>query len=312
MIRVASVIAVVALIVAGGAHDAYADDPPDYVTYRVKPGDSIDLVAAEFYGDHAHTALFIVDENKWKTYRKLNPGERIRIPITREVTTAKGESLEDLAKQYLGDANRAPYLAQYNKMQPTDLPAAGVVIKLPFRMTHVAQTNESLAAISQFYFGDTKQADLLRSYNNLGDKNVVEKGDSIVVPILNVHVHPERLPAVEPEALARRKDHALANEAARMALPAARLAALQGMYGEVAKSLAEVGEKLEYLDEPQLGEVGMLLGKALVATGDKAGAVRVFSEVLSREPRRELSPYYESPKVLDAWRAATGHVASEP
>ncbi|MEO8842403.1 MAG: hypothetical protein ABI591_00780, partial [Kofleriaceae bacterium] len=289
---------------------AHADEP-DYITYKVKPGVTIDLVAAEFYGDHARTVVFIVDENKWKTYRKLNPGERIRVPVTREITTSKGDDLPKLAKQYLGDPDRAVFLAQYNGMQATEIPAAGVVLRLPFRVTHVAQTTESLAAISQFYFGDAKQVEMLRTYNNLGDKTAIEKGDSIIVPVMNVRVHAERLPAPEPEALARRKDHEAANEAAAAALPAARIAALQGNYGDVAKSLADAGKKMEFLDEPLFGQVGMLLGKALVAGGDKAGAVAIYEQVLSREPHRELSAYYESPTVLEAWRAAKGHVTGE-
>ncbi|HET9992627.1 MAG TPA: LysM domain-containing protein [Kofleriaceae bacterium] len=299
---------VAALLVA---RVAAAEEPADFVMYKVKQGDSIDLVAAEFYGDHVRTSLFIVDENKWKTYRKLNPGERIRVPITREITTAKGDTLSALATKYLGDANRATYIAQLNNLQVTDMPAAGVVLRLPFRITHVAQTTESLSAISQFYFGDAKQTELLRAYNNLGDKTAIEKNDSIIVPVMNLRVHDERLPSASSEALARRKQHADANEAAAAALPIARLAELQGSYADVAKALAEVGKKLEYLDEPMLGEVGMLLGKALVASGDKAGATAVFAEVVAREPTRKLSPYYESPTVIDAWRAASGHVAGE-
>ena len=96
-----------------------AADEADYVTYKVKPGDTIDLVAAEFYGDHVRTSLFIVDENKWKTYRKLNPGERIRVPIAREITTSKGDTLQALATKYLGDASRATYIAQLNNPLPT-------------------------------------------------------------------------------------------------------------------------------------------------------------------------------------------------
>lgn len=302
---------IVALAVLLSSAIAVADDTTDVVSYRVKPGDTIDLVAAEFYGDHARTATFIVDENKWKTYRKLNPGERIRIPVTREITTSKGDDLPALAKQYLGDPDRAALLAQYNGMRASDIPAAGVVLRLPFRVTHVAQTTESLAALSQFYFGDTKQVEMLRTYNNLGDKTAIEKGDSIIVPVMNIHVHAERLPAPDPEALARRKDHEVANENAAAALPAARIAALQGNYGDVAKSLAESGKMLEFLDEPLFGQVGMLLGKALVASGDQAGAVAIYEHVLTREPHRELSAYYESPTVLEAWRAAKGHVTGE-
>ncbi|HEY6032624.1 MAG TPA: LysM peptidoglycan-binding domain-containing protein, partial [Kofleriaceae bacterium] len=169
------ILIVAALLVA---RVAAADEPADFVMYKVKQGDTIDLVAAEFYGDHARTSAFIVDENKWKTYRKLNPGERIRVPITREITTAKGDTLPALATKYLGDASRAQFIAQLNNLKVTDIPAAGVTLKLPFRVTHVAQTTESLAAISQFYFGDAKEVELLRTYNNLGDKNAIEKNDS--------------------------------------------------------------------------------------------------------------------------------------
>lgn len=293
------------------ARVAAADEPADFVMYKVKQGDTIDLVAAEFYGDHARTSAFIVDENKWKTFRKLNPGERIRVPITREITTAKGDTLPALATKYLGDASRAPFIAQLNNLKVTDIPAAGVTLKLPFRVTHVAQTTESLAAISQFYFGDAKQVELLRTYNNLGDKNAIEKNDSIIVPVMSLRVHDERLPTPTSEALARRKEHANANEAAAAALPVARLAELQGDYAGVAKALADVGKKLEFLDEPMIGEVGMLLGKALVASGDKPGATAVFQEVVAREPGRTLSAYYDSPTVVDAWRAAGGRVAGE-
>jgi len=299
---------VAALLVA---RVAAADEPADFVMYKVKQGDTIDLVAAEFYGDHARTSAFIVDENKWKTFRKLNPGERIRVPITREITTAKGDTLPALATKYLGDASRAQFIAQLNNLKVTDIPAAGVTLRLPFRVTHVAQTTESLAAISQFYFGDAKQVELLRTYNNLGDKTAIEKNDSIIVPVMSLRVHDERLPTPSSEALARRKEHANANEAASAALPIARLAELQGDYTGVAKALADVGKKLEFLDEPMVGEVGMLLGKALVASGNKPEATAVFQEVVAREPNRTMSAYYDSPTVVDAWRAAGGHVAGE-
>lgn len=293
---------IAALLIARVAH---ADDPPEVQTYRVKQGDTIDLVAAEFYGDHARTSLFIVDENKWKTYRKLNPGEKIRVPVTREITTAKGDTLASLAKQYLGDENRAQYIAKFNHLELSAIPATGVVLELPLRVTHVAQTTESMAAISQFYFGDGKQAELIRTYNNLGDKASIDKGDSVFVPVMNLHVHAERLPPPDADAVARRKAHALTNEAAATALPSARVAALQGNYGEVAHVLGELAKKLDYIDEPAFGEVCVLLGRALVAAGDKPGAIAVYTELHAREPKRVLSPYYESPNVIEAWREAT-------
>ncbi|MFT3697676.1 MAG: LysM peptidoglycan-binding domain-containing protein [Kofleriaceae bacterium] len=286
---------------------AHADD--GVVSYRVKQGETIDLVAAEFYGDHARTSLFIVDENKWKTYKKLNPGEKIRVPITREITTAAGDSLPALAQKYLGDANRASFIAQYNNIAPTLIPASGVVLKLPLVVTHVAQTTESITAISNFYFGDAKQVDVIRTYNNLGDKGAVEKGDSVLIPVLNVRVHQERIPVPDADAIARRKEHTAANEAATAALPIARTAALQGDYAGVAKALSDVGQKLEYVDAPMMSEIGILLGKALVADGKPANAKAMFAQVIAREPQKQMSAYYESPTVIDAWRAANGKVA---
>ena len=88
------------------------------VTYRVQKGDSLDLIAAEFYGDR-NDAIFIMVENKMQQPRKLNPGERLRIPVTREIRTEKGDTFESLAQRYLGDSKRAPFLAEFNGIVPS-------------------------------------------------------------------------------------------------------------------------------------------------------------------------------------------------
>ena len=64
--------------------------------YRVKQKDTLDVIAAEYYGDRAH-AVFIIDENKIKSPAKLAPGTRLRIPVTKEITTTKGQTIESLA-----------------------------------------------------------------------------------------------------------------------------------------------------------------------------------------------------------------------
>ena len=58
--------------------------------YRVKQGDSLELIAAEFYGDRMK-AVFIMVENKLTHARPLKPGERLRIPVNREITTSPGD-----------------------------------------------------------------------------------------------------------------------------------------------------------------------------------------------------------------------------
>jgi len=305
-----AIAAVIALAIAAPRAHAGDDATGDTMTYKVKTGDTLELIAAEFYGDFRHTMIFIMVENKLQHPRKLNPGERLKIPTNRVISTQKGDRFESLAKTYLGDANRAAYLAEFNGKSPLEVPPTGTRIEIPFHVTHVAAGTETLSQISLAYFGDAKQAEMLRTYNNL-EKPAIEKGESIVIPIFHVRVRTEKLPQIDAQSSARLEDQKKATEQAALALPAARTAWLQGDFATVKQVLVDIAKKLDFLDTTTSSEVGLLLGKAYVAFDDKASAVAIFTQVLNRDPRRELSPYYDSPRVLDAWREAGGHVTGE-
>jgi hypothetical protein len=254
--------------------------------------------------------IFIMVENKLQHPRKLNPGERLKIPTNREITTAKGDTFESIAQTYLGDPRRATFLAEFNHMSPEDSLATGTTLFIPFHVTHTAAGPESLKQISLAYFGDDKQADMLRTYNNL-DKSVIDKNDSIVVPNFHVRVRAEKLPQIDADSSQRRAQQKQAAGTATAALPVARTAWLRGDFETVKGALTPLAPKLDFLDTEQSTEVGVLLGKAYVAFDDKSSAVAVFTQVLNRQPRHELSAYRESPKILDAWRQAGGHVQGE-
>jgi nucleoid-associated protein YgaU len=125
---------------------AHADR--DYLTYKVKAGDSLALLAAEYYGDRNH-AVFIMVANKLDHPRPLKPGEKLRIPVTRVVTVAVGDTLEALAQSYLGDKRRARYLAEFNDLAAGDSLVAGASLSIPFHVTHTAAGDETLAAASR-------------------------------------------------------------------------------------------------------------------------------------------------------------------
>src|SRR5262249_32246274 len=128
----AAALAIAAFIVPGAAQ---AQDAIRPVTYRVKQGDTLELIAAEFYGDRSK-ALFIAAENKLTRPRPLRPGERLRIPVSREVTTAPGDTFESLAMTYLGSARRGGFLADWSGIaQDVSLPA-GTSITIPFTITY--------------------------------------------------------------------------------------------------------------------------------------------------------------------------------
>ena len=143
--------------------------------------------------------------NKLGKPRPLRPGERLRVPVGREVTAVAGDTFESLAATYLGSARRATFLAELNGGSGDDSLAAGAVITIPFAVTHTAASPESLQEISRQYYGDPRSAELLRRYNML-DKNAIDRGESLLVPGLKVRTTPGKIPPLEPESRARR-DH---------------------------------------------------------------------------------------------------------
>jgi LysM repeat protein len=271
--------------------------------YRVKQDDTLDVIAAEFYGDRAQAKLIVV-ENKLK--KRVQPGQQLKIPVTREITTDKGDTFKSLAQQHLGDERRALVLADFNEADVDDVPAVGTPITIPIQITYTAPENESFAEVAGKYWGDSKQGDMLRRYNFL-DKPSLEKGETIVIPILKVRVRkPQQL---GPDDKQRRDDHHTATDDAAHALPIARTAWLAGDFAGVKAALEPLAARADYLDTPSAVELGLLLGKAQLAFDNAPKAIEAFKAVVARKPAYQLGAYAESPKVIDAWKKAGGQVA---
>ncbi len=271
--------------------------------YRAKQKDTLDLIAAEFYGDRGY-GVFIVVENKLKK-PTVTPFMRLRIPITREVTAGKGDSFASLAQTHLGDDKRAQFLADYNSLPVDESLATGTAITIPFQITYVSENGESLGALAARFYGDSKQAELLKRYNFL-DKATLDKGEAIEIPGLNVRVRASKLPALDTESKDRRRQLAKITAMAALALPAARAAYAQGDFAHVRDVLAPFADQLEYLDSASAIAIGMLLGKAHIAFDNTDAAVKAFAQIHERMSSFKVRAYDESPKVLDAWKQAGG------
>lgn len=272
--------------------------------YRVKQKDTLDLIAAEYYGDRAYGA-FIVVENKLK--KGVQPSMRLRIPITREITAAKGDTFATLAQTYLGDEKRGQFLAEYNNLPVDESLATGTALTIPFQITYVSETGESLGAIAARFYGDSKHAELLKRYNFM-DKSTLDKGEALEIPVFTVRVRPGKLPPLDTESKDRRRQLAKITEMAAFALPAARAAYAQGDFAHVRDELAPFADQLEYLDSGSAVAIGMLLGKAHIAFENTAAAVKAFAQIHDRKAAFKIRAYDESPKVLAAWKQAGGDV----
>jgi LysM repeat protein len=295
-----------ALVVLTALRVAHAQDITDTVTYRVKQGDSLELIAAEFYGDRSKAVLIAV-ENKLTHPRPLRPGERLRVPVSREVASSPGDTFESLAGVHLGSTRRGIFLAEFNAMSADDGIPAGSVVTIPITIIHTAPAPESLGEVARTYFGDSKKAELLRRYNFL-EKSSLDKGESLLVPAFHVRLSAQKTPPLDAESRARREHRRDAMAHAAKALPAARQAWKDGDFATVKAGLAPLEPDLDYLDTGDAVDVGVLLGSAHVAFDDADGALAVFKRVIDRQANHPLRRYQVSPRILEVWQRAGGQI----
>lgn len=296
--KLAGVLALVFVLAAAPARAQENSTMP----YKVKKDDTLPILAAEFYGDH-NKQIFIMIENGMVHPRPLKAGERLRIPISREVFTAPGDTFATLAATHLGSDKRARYLADYNGMAVDDTLAAGTQLLVPFTVTYVASSTETLASISLALFGEASFADKIQQYNGF-EKTTLEKGEKALVPVFNVRLRADKMPPIDNESKARRDRKREAAARAANAIPAARTAWRSGDYAAVKSALAEID--MDYLETSAAIDVGLLLGSVHVAYDDVDLATATFKRVLDRKRTLKLHAFDVSPKILAVWKKAGG------
>ena len=302
------------MVWSAGLPAASAEAPrPIAVVHRVSPGDSLALLAAEYYGDRRHQVI-ISAANGLDEQQPLAPGKRLRIPVDQEVVTAAGDTLDALAEQHLGDARRARFLVGFSGSMLAELAgdtplAAGLVIRVPLHVRHSLAADEVLAAVAERYLGNPEKARLLREYNFLDDEAPVP-GTELLVPVYHVSVRDPRRPALDEASSQRAARRTEMQPQAIAALASARAAWSAGDHAAVRRLLGELDTS--YLDAALAVEINVLLGGAHVAFGDEAPALAAFRQALARNPSHALDPYQVSPKIRAVWKQAGGTVGSAP
>jgi LysM repeat protein len=300
--RVAAVPVLAALV-------ALASDAPAQpsINHTIAPGDTLPLLAAEYYGDRNHM-VFIMVANGMEHEAPLVPGKVLKIPVSDEITATAGDTWASLSARHLGSERRAEFLAQFNGSTSSASIPAGEVVTLPLRVTYSATAPVTLQDLAVTYLGDRNKADLLRAYNFL-DGDLVDVGQSVIIPVLRVRVRRDKMPAPDAEAQALMDRRRHMQELAARVLPEARAAWRAGDYGLIRNELTKI--ELEYLDVEQAVAIGLLLGGAYVAFDDDDSALAVFKKVLARDRERAVDAADTSPKIRRVWVLAGGRV-TEP
>ena len=276
------------------------------ISHRVSKGDTLELLAAEYYGDRRH-AVFILAANNIPRRRVLKPGRVLRIPMGLTITVNFGDSLMNIAERHMGDKRRAPFLAEYNDLEPDDSLPVGEEINVPFHILHRVTSKQTLEDIASLYLGDPKHASLLQEYNFL-DSNPPNKRTMIAVPVPHVQVRTARRPPPDPESKTRRTKRRKMQAAARKILPEAKNAWREGNYAALKRDLTKLD--MDYLSTKRAIAVGILLGGAYIAFGDQDSALAIFRRVIERAPKHALSTYDYSPTIRNIWEQAGGSVAN--
>lgn len=269
--------------------------------YKVRKGDTLELLAAEYYGNRVHK-IYIMVENGLDHGRPLKPGERLRIPISQRITTAAGDTLAGLAETHLGSAARAKYLAESNGLDPNTTLPLGQAITIPMRVRYRASGDVTLKAIALSLFADAKLARLLREYNEL-DSDELVAGQVISIPVPKVQVQASKRRPADADAAARASKRRDMLQRALQSIPRAQAAWRAGDFTLVKRELTKL--ELDYLDTHLATEAGVLLGATYIAFDDEDSALAAFAKVLQRDPDFALPAEDHSPKVRKLWQRAS-------
>jgi hypothetical protein len=292
------------------------------VVYTARNGDTAESIAADYYGNRS-LAMFISEGNGLAHDAKIRPGQKVRIPTAYHYRVRKGDTLEGLGKKFLDDVRRAPFLALFNGLKPTDHLREGQDLIIPFQHLHRAEAPESLTSLARAFYGDPGKAKLLQDFNFRASP-LLGKGEKLLVPIAHVRIRSVRLQApapvregrpekiakqpaapplaAAPDKEAEKREEELAQKVGAE-LQLAEKSYKEGNYSEVPAVL----DKLLAVDDPseaQLAEIFRLKAFAYTALGMEELAVSSFREVLARKPDLTLDEATVSPKIRSALERA--------
>jgi LysM repeat protein len=269
----------------------------------VQAGETLAQIAERLYGRiQLERVLVAANALDAEGGIPIVPGMRLEIPALGHARVSAGDTWATLARQLLGDAERADVLAQANESMPWIAPAEGAEIVVPYNLRYVVGQTDTLLVIAQKFFGDKERAWVVDRYNQRKGAPL-RRGEVLLVPITD-------LPLTE----AGRVEAAAGDASVLAQAGGGTRDAQRKVEAELPRLLAEVrggryvdavarGVRLLALGEltrPQQATLHRQLAEAYVALD--AGGLAAASCAAWREadPRARLDATTLSPKILAA------------
>ena len=131
--------------------------------YVIKPGEQLSHVAERYYRDYQKHYL-VGAYNEVDDATKIAAGQTIKVPVIEGLTCFVSPD----------------EAAALSKQRTDPLPPEVIVVK--GYATHTARTGETLAQLSQRYYGVKDKADLIAKYNNLKETAGFKTGRKLLIP----------------------------------------------------------------------------------------------------------------------------------
>jgi LysM repeat protein len=273
-------------------------------THIVQKGETLAQIAERTYG-RIQFEKILVAANALDAQggSPIVPGQRLEVPALGHQRVTSGDTWASLAKQLLGDPDRATVLAQANDTMPWIPPAEGAEIVVPYNLRYLAAQNDTIVSIHvKFINAEKEKAWLLDQYNHLKGQPV-HRGDVILIPLSSLPLtEAGKAEAALEEAAVRTQAAGQARDAQRRVdaeMPTLLSDVRGGRYADAVTRgvrMLSLGD----LTRPQLGIIHRQLTEAYVAL--EAPGLAAASCALWREndKKAKLDQVALSPKIVAA------------
>ena len=286
------------------------------VIHIVRPGDTINSLAMEYYGEANRTVLIrAVNSIPTNDEVELAIGEPVLIPESTRRVVKAGETWADLAQTELGSPRRAWFIADVNGSDESSTPTKGQIINVPYLLPW--SLTEGLAGTVNRFFPDESGRDRMRIARLLIKINSglrprgMTRGTRIVVPFADLNILPEKHAELDRLAASRRSQ----SDQQAQSQANARLEELidlfaEGAYIELIQLAGQIAGASE-LTAAQQVTLHRYLGQAFVALDRDDLAVREFRELLELQPDFQFDQVTTSPVVIEALDQARRRVRDQ-